>query len=161
LIAAPLIAAAVIPIVNDSDPRKRFPRSARVRTRAEYSVVFDHSRRCSDPLMTLHWRQQDGAARLGMAVSRKVDKRAVARNRIKRVLRDTFRHLLPDVAAGDYVVVARSAASKAENDDLRAAFVRVLQRAGALPLPVAGGTMPPRTADTSSLPLTEPEPRSD
>ena len=33
--------------------------------------------------------------RLGLAVSRKVDKRAVGRNRIKRVLRDCFRHHRP------------------------------------------------------------------
>ncbi|OCG93008.1 ribonuclease P, partial [Xanthomonas euvesicatoria] len=38
-----------------------------------------------------------------MAVSRKVDTRAVGRNRIKRVLRDAMRHLLPELAGGDYV----------------------------------------------------------
>ena len=161
MIAAPLNAAEAVPIVNDSDPRRRFPRSARVRTRAEYAAVFDQSRRCADPLMTLHWRKCDGPARLGMAVSRKVDCRAVGRNRIKRILRDTFRHLLPELAPGDYVVVARSAATGADNETLRAAFERILRRAGALPLPAAEVTMPPPAADTSPLPLTEPEPRSD
>jgi len=161
LIAAPLNAALAIPIVNDSDPRRRFPRSARVRTRAEYAVVFDQSRRCSEPLMTLHWHKHEGPARLGMAVSRKVDRRAVVRNRIKRVLRDAFRHLLPELASGDYVVVARSAAAGADNEAIRAAFQRVLRRAGALPLPAAEVTMPPPVADTSPIPLTEPERSSD
>lgn len=88
-----------------------------------------------------------------MAVSRKVDTRAVGRNRIKRVLRDAMRHLLPDLAGGDYVIVARSAAATATNPQIRDAFVRVLRRAGALPLPAAPGTMPPaRTVHPSSLP---------
>ncbi|HVJ39772.1 MAG TPA: ribonuclease P protein component [Stenotrophomonas sp.] len=148
--------------MTDSNPRRRFPRSARVRSRAEYAVVFNDSRRCSEPLMSLHWRPQEGPARLGMAVSRKVDKRAVGRNRIKRILRDSFRHLLPQLAGGDCVVVARSAAARASNEELRIAFERILRRAGALPASSGGVTMPPRPeAHASSPPLTEPEPRSD
>lgn len=162
MIAAPLNAALAIPIVIDSDPRRRFPRSARVRSRAEYAVVFDNSRRCSDPLMSLHWHPHDGPARLGMAVSRKVDKRAVGRNRIKRILREAFRHLPPTLAGGDFVVVARSSAARASHPEIRDAFLRVLRRVGALPVPAPGVTMPPRPdADPSSSPLTEPERRSD
>ncbi|WP_269789546.1 ribonuclease P protein component [Stenotrophomonas sp. Iso1] len=125
-------------------PRKRFPRSARVRTRAEYSTVFNGARRVSDPLMTLHWLKGETPARLGMAVSRKVDTRAVGRNRIKRVLRDATRHLLPCLASGDFVVVARSAAKTADNQQIRETFERLLRRAGALPPAGPGGTMPPR-----------------
>ncbi|WP_081306322.1 ribonuclease P protein component, partial [Xanthomonas euvesicatoria] len=89
--------------MNASNPCRRFPRSARVRTRAQYTIVFDTARRTSDPLLSLHWRTGDTPPRLGMAVSRKVDTRAVGRNRIKRVLRDAMRHLLPELAGGDYV----------------------------------------------------------
>jgi ribonuclease P protein component len=148
--------------VIDSNPRKRFPRTARVRTRAEYGVAFDQSKRWSDPLMSLHWRASGDVPRLGMAVSRKVDTRAVGRNRIKRILRDTMRHLLPELAAGDFVVVARHAAARASNTEIREALLRLLRRAGALPLPAAGGTMPPRTSAASSSFLpNEPERRSD
>ncbi len=145
-------AAPAIVIVSTDDPRKRFPRSARVRTRAEYSSVFDGARRVSDPLMTLHWLKADTPARLGLAVSRKVDARAVGRNRIKRVLRDAMRHLRPEMAGGDFVVVARSAAKVAENPQIREAFERLLRRAGALPVAGVGGTMPPRkSAESPSL----------
>ena len=145
-------AAPAIVIVSTDDPRKRVPRSARVRTRAEYSSVFDGARRVSDPLMTLHWLKADTPARLGLAVSRKVDARAVGRNRIKRVLRDAMRHLRPEMAGGDFVVVARSAAKVAENPQIREAFERLLRRAGALPVAGVGGTMPPRkSAESPSL----------
>lgn len=145
------VAAATVSVESD-DPRKRFPRSARVRTRAEYSAVFDGARRVSDPLMTLHWLKAEHPARLGLAVSRKVDGRAVGRNRIKRVLRDAMRHLRPMLGTGDYVVVARAAARTADNSQIREAFTRLLRRANALPATGVGGTMPPRdSAEPSSM----------
>ena len=156
----PLSAAdAIAMTVSSADPRKRFPRSARVRTRAEYSTVFDGARRVSEPLMTLHWLPADRPARLGLAVSRKVDPHAVGRNRIKRVLRDTLRHCRTDLQPGDFVVVARSAARHASNDDIRQAFLRLLHRLRALPLPTANGTMPPSDG-VASPSLIEPAPRS-
>ena len=156
MIALPPRAADATPIVSSTDPRKRFPRSARVRTRAEYTTVFNGARRVSDPLMTLHWLKGDSPARLGLAVSRKVDTHAVGRNRIKRVLRDATRHLRAGMAGGDYVVVARSAAKLASNRQIREAFERLLRRAGALPVADVGGTMPPREGNEPSSSLNAP-----
>ncbi|MBU8977176.1 MULTISPECIES: ribonuclease P protein component [unclassified Lysobacter] len=125
----------------------RFPRSARVRARSDFDRIFQHGRRVALPVLALHWQASDVPARLGLAVSRKVDPHAVGRNRIKRVLRDTFRHLRDQLAAGDYVVVARPAARAASGPELVAAFQGLLQRSGALtpaalPLSPAPGTMP-------------------
>ena len=129
----------------------RFPRSARVRTRAEYSHVFDGGRRVSHPLLSLHWRDDAKPPRLGLAVSRKVDRNAVGRNRIKRTLREQFRALRPLLASGDYVVVARQAAAAAPAGVLAAAFIALLQRAGALPASGVGGTMPVAGCEPSAL----------
>ena len=124
-------------------PRPTFPRAARVRARAEFDRVFAGGRRVSDPLLALHWLQDGVApARLGLAVSRKVDPRAVGRNRIKRVLRDRFRHLRSELPPGSYVVVARPAAARADNGALRMSLQSLLQRAGALPASRGDGTMP-------------------
>ncbi|KAF1697573.1 ribonuclease P protein component [Pseudoxanthomonas daejeonensis] len=140
-----------------SDPRARFPRSARVRLRAEYTVVFEQGRRIGDPLLGLHWVPGSQPPRLGLAVSRKVDPHAVGRNRIKRVLRDATRRVRAQLAGGDYVVVARPAAGRAANAQLLDAYLKLLRRAGALPAPVAGGTMP---AATPSDPTHPPIPTS-
>ncbi|MGN7833081.1 ribonuclease P protein component [Pseudoxanthomonas sp. 22568] len=134
-----------------------FPRHARVRTGAEYARVFEQSRRTSDPLLSLHWLAGEQPARLGMAVSRKVDRRAVGRNRIKRQLREQFRSLRSQLPGGDYVVVARPPAAAASNAQLRATFLRVLTRAGALPPPATVGTMP-AALNSPSSPSTTPEP---
>lgn len=135
-----------------------FPPAARVRAKVEFDRVFADGRRCAEPLLALHRLDDGQPPRLGLAVSRKVDPHAVGRNRIKRVLRDRFRHLRPSLGAGAYVVVARSAAARADNAVLRAAFERLLQRAGALPgLPMAG-TMPPATSPHPTMPRPERRP---
>lgn len=120
----------------------RYPRHVRVRARADFDRIFASATRTASPMLAVHLLSEDGPARLGLAVSRKVDKRAVGRNRIKRTLRDTFRLLQPQLRSGSYVVVARPAAAQADNAALRAAFLAVLKRARALPLSSTAGTMP-------------------
>jgi ribonuclease P protein component len=123
-----------------------FPRSARVRARSEFTEVFENGRRSAHPLLSLHWLRDARPPRFGLAVSRKVDPHAVGRNRIKRVLRDDFRHLRGEIAPGAYVIVARPAAAHVEGAVLRDAFRGLLRRSGALPAPETPGTMPPASA---------------
>ncbi|WP_407353404.1 ribonuclease P protein component [Luteimonas sp. R10] len=138
-----------------------FPKQARVRARADFDRVFKHARRTASPLMALHWLDDASPPRLGLAVSRKVDRNAVGRNRIKRVLREQFRSLRAQLRPGAYVVVARAAAAQASPAALRAGFAAVLARAGALPPAAAGGTMP--GASSSPIPphVPAPDPRGE
>ena len=48
-----------------------------------------------------------GYPRLGLAISRKAARSAVARNRIKRHVRETFRHRQAELDGLDIVVIAR------------------------------------------------------
>jgi ribonuclease P protein component len=145
-----------------------FPRTARVRARSDFDRVFEHGRRQATPRLAVHWHATATPARLGLAVSRKVDPHAVGRNRIKRALRDVFRHLRAQLAPGDYVVVARPAARDATREQLERHFLDVLRRLGALPvaalpLTTAPGTMPPAPdvlAAGDGLASTGPDPTS-
>ena len=117
-----------------------------MRLPAQYRRVFENARRVHHPAFTLHVAppaETDAGATLGLAVSRKVDPNAVGRNRIKRVLRDAFRRARGELGNGAFVIVARPAAARADNAALREAFLRLLQRAGALPALAAAGTMRP------------------
>lgn len=71
-----------------------------------------------------------GASRLGLAIAKKQLRRAVDRNRIKRLVREYFRsEVLPvDEKARDYVVMARSAAKMASNATLRASLANHIRR---------------------------------
>ena len=60
----------------------------------------------------------------GISISRKVSKRAVVRNRIKRQLKAVIRHYLPQVVPGcQVVIIVRAAAVECEFDD----FLRELE----------------------------------
>jgi ribonuclease P protein component len=77
----------------------------------DFDAVYRRGTSASTRYLTLHWFPRagdaDGPSRLGLAVPRSVGS-AVVRNRTKRVLREAWRELLPDVPAGhDYVLVAR------------------------------------------------------
>ena len=112
--------------------RARFPRSARLTAASDFDAAFKSGKRINDPLFGLHWRPDAAVpARLGLAVSRKVDGRAVGRNRIKRALRQHFRLIRAELAGGDYVFVARPAAAKASAEALSVAMESLLRRAGA------------------------------
>lgn len=120
-----------------------FSVSARIRTGADFNAVFAGGRRSTHRLMALHvLARPDGEPRLGLAISRRVDPRAVGRNHIKRVLRDAFRRIRPQLAPADYVVVARGAARDADAQALRDAFSQLLRKADALPRSASTGTMP-------------------
>ncbi len=82
-----------------------------------------------------------GQARLGLAVSRKVSKRAVARNRIKRIVRESFRLQRVALPALDVLVIARPSASEATNPILHADLEDAWQKLKALKPKAAPGTI--------------------
>jgi len=73
--------------------RACFPRTAKLLNPIEFKRVFKRNIVSSDRYFRVLGRPNNVSfCRLGMAVSRQIDKRAVGRNRIKRVVRESFRH---------------------------------------------------------------------
>ena len=68
-------------------------------------------------------------SRLGTSVSRRVARRAVARNRIKRQIRESFRHNAERLKGLDVVVIARSGAQTMDSNRLRHVLARAWERA--------------------------------
>ena len=119
----------------------RYPRSARVRARPEFDAVFAHGHRAATPILALHYLPDDRPARIGFAVSRKVDH---------------FRRQRVALAGGAYVVVARPPAGRAPGPALIAAFEQALRQAlrrAALPPSLASGTMPPASPPPEQAPV--------
>jgi ribonuclease P protein component len=135
----------------------RFPRRAHLRASAEFQAVFGGGTRFSGPLFRLQVLPASvtqSQARLGMTVSKRVDKRAVARNRIRRQVREAFRLQRDRLPPGDYVFQAKPEATHVDNAGLRHALLKLLERAATtLKAPVPPVTMPPAAPAGVSPPV--------
>ena len=90
-----------------------FPRTARIRKSWEFRRIHRDGVRVRTRCFTVIARKTlaDGRARLGCAISRKVGS-AVIRNRLRRLLRETFRRARADLAAVDMVVIVHPEAAE-------------------------------------------------
>ena len=102
-------------------PSAALPRVARLRRPADFAALRSSSGRLGGRCFHLRYAPNAwGHARLGLAISKRVSKRAVERNRIKRLVRESFRHIrlqLPDV---DVMVMAREQAAGVDGRQLLA-----------------------------------------
>lgn len=100
-------------------------------TAAQYRRVFAEPLRSSNAYFTLLAKSNGEAySRLGLAIAKKQLRRAVDRNRIKRLVREWFRtHLQGDEAKTfDLVVLTRTAAKQTDNAELYAALHSALAK---------------------------------
>lgn len=106
----------------------RFARHQRLLKPSEYQRVFARPRRWSHPLLTVLWRTNRlDWPRLGVAAPKRRLKTAVARNRFKRLVRESFRHHCRELGPNDIVVVARDAAQQAPNSEVAKALAAAWQ----------------------------------
>lgn len=106
-------------------------RDARLVNKADFDRVFsDNQRARTDYVMVMARPNQVGHPRLGMVIAKRLLARAVDRNRVKRCVRESFRLVLPELPACDFVVrlIARPLAGD-EARDLSRTFKRAGQRA--------------------------------
>ena len=108
---------------------ERFPRRARLLTSEEFRRVFRTGRRLpAGPLVVIVAENGLDHPRLGLAVSRRHARRATARNRLRRIVRESFRRAQRRLPPVDVVVSARPGAAGAPNRALFAALERCWER---------------------------------
>ena len=94
-------------------------RSSRLTTSSEFSHVFADAAAIHTQSFTILARSsQQTLSRIGLVISKKNVNRAVARNQLKRIIRESFRthrELLPKV---DIIVLAKKGADKKKNQYL-------------------------------------------
>jgi ribonuclease P protein component len=102
-----------------STPGNRFSKNNRLLNAAAFGRVFKNASRSRDDLFTVLCRRNDTeTARLGLAISKKHCRRATARNRIKRIIRESFRTQQELLAGRDLVVINQPGATTATNREL-------------------------------------------
>ena len=98
----------------------RFPHNHRIVTKAEFQILFDKSKKIVHRNTVILFREnQKSFARLGVIVGKKTAKHAVVRNRIKRVIRESFRHHQDRLQKIDVVIIARKPCETLDKQKLR------------------------------------------
>jgi len=96
---------------------KRFSFSKKMKlvTNAQFKAVLARGLRVSDELLTLYMAENDsGHPRLGISVGKSCGN-AVVRNRLKRLLRESFRQSQDQIPAGfDYLLMISPSLEKKE-----------------------------------------------
>jgi ribonuclease P protein component len=104
-------------------PRRTLPRTHRLLRPEQFAAVMKGGRRRRDELFILYYLGNKlGHARLGLTVSRRTAPRSVDRNRLRRQVRESFRHHQTAIADLDIVIMAQPRATASDNARLRAAL---------------------------------------
>lgn len=105
--------------------RHGLSKSRRLRSGVDLREITRQGRRIRDSLFSVHSRANNlGHPRLGLTVSRRVSKKAVIRNRIKRCVRESFRQTQSKLDGLDIVVVAQPTTGNTDFAVLRASLQR-------------------------------------
>lgn len=102
-----------------------FSRSSRLTLADEFKQVFQNNIRVSDDCFTiLAGNQQEKSAKLGFAIAKKQIKRAVDRNRLKRLIRESFRKHQYELPNTGIVVMVRFKILQLNNEQIFARLER-------------------------------------
>ena len=104
----------------------------RLRSSLSFSEVFEEGCTVVGRFVVLHYLPSGRSRpRVGFAAGKKLGG-AVLRNRLRRVLKEAFRHLQGELLPADVVLVARRRMSQAAFSEIQDDLSRLLSRAGLL-----------------------------
>jgi ribonuclease P protein component len=111
------------------------PRELRLRLAGDFATLRTSSGRLGGRCFHLRYRPNGlPHARLGLAISKRASKLAVERNRLKRLLRESFRRARSELPSVDLVVMARDQAVSLSNAELLAEAESLWRRLAAIRL---------------------------
>jgi ribonuclease P protein component len=100
-----------------------------MRRPAEFKHVYATGKRLGNEFFTVNAQPNELAcARLGMSIAARIVRRAVDRNRVRRLIRESFRVHQLSLPPLDIVIGARAGVLTADNARLRAALETLWQK---------------------------------
>lgn len=115
--------------MQPTKPPLRFGSELRLRSKLQFDAIYASSKRVDDKFFGLRIKANGLAhPRLGLAVAVKTAGNAVARNRLRRLVRESFRLAQHQLPAMDIVVAAKFPAREAPATTLRASLAALWQR---------------------------------
>lgn len=119
------------------------PRESRLRQAGDFAALRTSSGRLGGRCFHVRYRSNGLLhARLGLAISKRASKLAVERNRLKRLLRETFRRYRNQLPPVDLVVMARDQAVSLSNTELLAEAEALWRRLAGIRLEPAASVAP-------------------
>jgi ribonuclease P protein component len=107
-----------------------FPKSSRLLNSAQFQRIFQKAavKVSHQHLLILANNNDCGYPRLGLVVGKKHCRLAVGRNRLKRHIRETFRHWQHHLGSIDAIVLPRSGTNQLTDKDLHLLLEQQWQR---------------------------------
>lgn len=118
--------------------RHTYLKTQRLLTPAHYKQVFDNVayKAHQSHLMAFVAQTDSECARLGMAITKKKLKTAVARNLVKRLIKERFRFYAPELMPVDVVFILKRPTTELSNQEIvsqiDAIFKKILHKQSAL-----------------------------
>jgi len=117
------------PSPKPSSRRSPLGAEKRLRSKLQFDAIYAGGRRLDDRYFGIRVKPNGlEHPRVGLAVAIKTMGNAVARNRLRRLLRESFRLAQHDLPAVDIVVAAKNPAREAPAPTLRASLAALWQR---------------------------------
>ncbi len=112
--------------VNETNISKAgFKQRFRLTNATDFERVFRENQRSVDGLFTVLYRRNGlGYPRLGLAIAKRQVRFAVERNRLKRLIRESFRGAKQQLSDLDIVIMARRKAGASDNAVVYASLTR-------------------------------------
>lgn len=93
-----------------------------------YRRVYEEGRSVANKYLVMYYLEDQLPIRLGVVVSKRVGK-AVSRNRVKRLIKESFRHYVYGLdLTGEFVIVARPRAASCSYYEISRAVEELLKR---------------------------------
>ena len=113
--------------------RHTFRRKERLRKTQEFERVFSYGKSVGGSTVAFYYApNEEGFPRAGFIASKKVSKKAVERNRAKRLMREVFRLNKHRLKPFDIIFIAKRGIVGKKRQDVEKDFLRLAKKAGIL-----------------------------
>jgi len=116
-------------LLNSNSPSFKLQKHSKLLDAKAYKFVFSKANKVGDAFFTILYRENKAQhhPRLGVIVAKKNSKKAVDRNRIKRLIRESFR-LYPNLPKYDIVVLSKRPTGTQTNQQLYTSLSKLWQK---------------------------------